>query len=152
MFRGPAHFYEDQDAIRLRLKRRETTKAVADPQAEKAAKEQRKIELALADRQFIGTFSKLVLAACHVMRVGEKDFYSTARTPDILKARWIVCWMASTQFNRSYKNIGDRIGRDHATVIHAVNTVNDKWETYAPLIQRVAEIIGHEFKGEVPFQ
>lgn len=55
-----------------------------------------------------------------------KDIHSKSRKQEIVKARQIAMFLCKKHTNYSFAHIGSLVGkRDHATVLHAVRTVQD---------------------------
>jgi chromosomal replication initiation ATPase DnaA len=59
--------------------------------------------------------------------VAPLDIVSQRRGGDAVRARQLVCWLARTLTQRSLPRIGRALGgRDHTTVMHAVNRIEDR--------------------------
>ena len=55
------------------------------------------------------------------------DLHSKRRTKTVVRPRHIAMYLAKTMTTRSLPDIGRRFGgRDHSTVIHAVNKITDQ--------------------------
>jgi chromosomal replication initiation ATPase DnaA len=65
--------------------------------------------------------------------MANKDIRGKCRQRELVKARWIAMYFIRHQTDFTLKTIGDMFGRDHTTVIHALETINDimslKYET-----------------------
>lgn len=50
---------------------------------------------------------------------------SNIRKQEIVLARQMYCWLCRMLTRKSHTDIGALIGKDHATVIHSFNTINN---------------------------
>jgi chromosomal replication initiator protein len=67
---------------------------------------------------------------CEYFTISVEDVKSKTRKREIVQARQIAMFFAKDLTKASLKNIGSHFGnRDHSTVIHACQTVNDLIET-----------------------
>ena len=67
---------------------------------------------------------------CEYFNIAVEDVKSKTRKREIVQARQIAMYFAKDLTKASLKNIGSHFGnRDHSTVIHACQTVNDLVET-----------------------
>ena len=79
--------------------------------------------------------AEIIRACCKVYRVRWHQIYSPLRTRKVADARMCAMYLCYVLHGRSLNYIGERFGRSHATVYHAVNTVAD-----SPKIFRINEI------------
>lgn len=71
-----------------------------------------------------------------------EDILSKSRKKEVSEARHIYCKIMKSEFNYSLKSIGETIGkRDHTTVIHSVNTVDDRCDTEEGYRENIDSII-----------
>ena len=56
------------------------------------------------------------------------DIISTKKNKEIATARQIVMYLCNKLTEDTKSNIGNKMGRDHATVIHNINKVKEKIE------------------------
>jgi len=79
------------------------------------------------------------------LNISIEDIKSKTRKRDIVQARQISMYFAKKLTNTSLCNIGKQFGgRDHSTVIHACQTVNDLLDTdkeYSNRLQEIHKII-----------
>ena len=74
-------------------------------------------------------------------KIDPKDLKDKTRKKEIVTARQIAMYFAKEYTNHSLKSIGYHFGgRDHSTVIHAVQTVNDLIDTDHTIRNAVAEL------------
>ncbi|WP_226390955.1 chromosomal replication initiator protein DnaA [Penaeicola halotolerans] len=74
-------------------------------------------------------------------KIDLKDLKDKTRKKEIVTARQIAMYFAKEYTNHSLKSIGYHFGgRDHSTVIHAVQTVNDLIDTDHTIRNAVAEL------------
>jgi len=65
---------------------------------------------------------------CREMNISPSSMNSKSRNRKELVPRQIAHYMAKKFTSRSLSEIGGRLGkRNHATVLHSINTVNDVW-------------------------
>ena len=57
--------------------------------------------------------------------ISNADIRGKCRKKDLVKARWIAMYFIRTKTDFTLKTIGDMFGRDHTTVIHALETIKD---------------------------
>jgi chromosomal replication initiation ATPase DnaA len=146
VFLGPAHFYEDDHAIKLRLKRRDdgdkprkvTRAYVRDANKAQLRREARQE----ADRAFCGQFAAAIDAACRILDVMESDMHGPCRVAKVATARFVVSWIAHRHLGKSLPWIGKRLHRDHSTIHYNVHMVDDNWPRYEPFVMAVADAIG----------
>ncbi len=68
-------------------------------------------------------------------------FLSASRKRELVQARQIAMYLSRNHTNNSLATIGSQIGgRDHATVLHAYNTVKDLMDTDRMFKKYVVEI------------
>ncbi|MGZ3806607.1 MAG: chromosomal replication initiator protein DnaA, partial [Bacteriovorax sp.] len=80
-------------------------------------------------------------ATAQYFRVPLADLKSKGRSQDITKARHIAMYLARKVVNAKQQEIGAFFGgRDHSSVIHAVNTISDKVKTDPTLSKDINSI------------
>ena len=57
--------------------------------------------------------------------MANNDIRGKCRQKELVKARWIAMYFIRQQTDFTLKTIGDMFGRDHTTVIHALETIKD---------------------------
>jgi chromosomal replication initiator protein len=78
----------------------------------------------------------------HTFGIAENMILSKRRTQDVAMARQVAMYLARTLTSMSLKTIGAEYGgRDHSTVIHAVNVVRDQLKADPDLKLRVDQAI-----------
>ncbi len=71
-----------------------------------------------------------------------ENVLSRCRKKEVSEARHIYCKIMKAEFNYSLKSIGETIGnRDHTTVIHSIETVNDRCHTEEGYEEQLNSII-----------
>jgi chromosomal replication initiation ATPase DnaA len=65
-------------------------------------------------------------AVCKVYHISEELIMSGNKTEHIVESRQMYCFLANRYTRNSLKRIGLRIGKDHSTVIHSINLLNDE--------------------------
>ena len=78
------------------------------------------------------------------LHIREDDIFGSSRDAELVMARQICMAMLREFTPRSYNNIGKRYGRDHVTVIHAVQyfkRFSENEKEYRELADKVREAI-----------
>ena len=76
------------------------------------------------------TVAKIARAVCDYFKISQEQMASKSRKREVAQARQIAMYLSRTLTNTSLSYIGSQIGgRDHATVLHSFNTVNDLLDT-----------------------
>ena len=111
---------------------------------------QRELDLALAedvlhdlvqDEQVTLTIDEIQRIVCEYMNIDEDRVRGRTRKREVVRARQIAMYVCKQFTQNSLKTIGLHFGgRDHSTVIHANNTVEDQMETDKPFRSTVEEI------------
>lgn len=57
--------------------------------------------------------------------LSNKQIKSPNRKKELVKARWIAMYLIRQETNMKLEAIGELFNRDHTTVIHALQSVND---------------------------
>ncbi|MFP4520404.1 MAG: chromosomal replication initiator protein DnaA [Oceanicaulis sp.] len=87
------------------------------------------------------TVDDIQKAAASYFDIAVDDILSKRRTKTVVRPRHIAMYLAKTMTTRSLPDIGRRFGgRDHSTVIHAVNKVADALGSDAALAEDVDAI------------
>jgi hypothetical protein len=87
------------------------------------------------------TISQIVTTVAAFYGKSPSDILSASRKPAICRPRQIACYLAKSLTPRSLPEIGRRIGgRDHTTVLHAVNKIARQRETDAVLAAELCEL------------
>ena len=144
MFLGPAHFYEDDMAIKLRLRRAGSGRTTRQMQRN-AAKARICPEAQIEAEKFTSQFKACVAAACAKLDVQESELYSASRMPRVTTARFVIAWIGYRRLNKSYHWLGHRLKRDHSTIVHSVRTVDENWPRFEPFVAAVAEACGAQW-------
>lgn len=87
----------------------------------------RKIKKFKRDRIQISDILAIVAENCCVK---VEDITSRIRRRTVIDARFIFMYLLKSEFNYTYEYIGKVMGRDHTSVIHAVNTHRERYHQY----------------------
>ncbi len=83
------------------------------------------------------TLFRLLQAVSDATGISTKDIKGERRSTHLVEARHVFFWMARQYTAKSFPYIGRMCGnRDHSTVHHGANKVNDNLEKYRDLIGR----------------
>jgi len=86
----------------------------------------------------VGKIQKIV---CDYFKISSESFLSQSRKREFVQARQIAMYLSRNLTNNSLASIGAQIGgRDHATVLHAYNTVRDLIDTNRSFRKYVSDI------------
>jgi chromosomal replication initiator protein DnaA len=117
-----AHATFNKEKITLELAKKLINKIVDTPKAEISIK-------------------KIQTTVCDYFNLSQDSFSSKTRKREIVQARQIAMYLGRNLTKTSLASIGAQIGgKDHATVLHACNTVQDLIETDRNFKQYVADI------------
>ena len=95
----------------------------------------------VGEEQVNVTIDKVQKVVCDYFNITKDDLLSKTRKRQIVQARQIAMYMSRNLINCSLSTIGSEIGgKDHATVLHACNTVNDLMTTDKSFRQYVTDI------------
>jgi chromosomal replication initiator protein len=93
------------------------------------------------------TIDKVQKVVCDYFNITRDDLLSKTRKRQIVQARQIAMYMSRTLINCSLSTIGAEIGgKDHATVLHACKTIEERL-TIEKSLQEDLEKIENEFKA-----
>jgi chromosomal replication initiator protein len=95
----------------------------------------------------IETIQRIV---CEYFNIPEDLLRAKTRKQEIVNARQIAMYLTKELTNASLKTIGLHFGgRDHSTVIHAYQSVEDqmrvdsKYQTHVQQVKRRLQLLGH---------
>lgn len=87
------------------------------------------------------TIKKIQMTVCDYFGISQDSISSKTRKREIVQARQIAMYLGRNLTKTSLSSIGSQIGgKDHATVLHACNTVHDLIETDRNFKQYVTDI------------
>ena len=84
--------------------------------------------------------NEILKAVSEVTNVSKEEIISKIKTKDIVLARHLYCYISVKKTNKSLKEIGEFINRNHATVIHANNKISYEYEYYPEISYYVKTI------------
>jgi chromosomal replication initiator protein len=84
---------------------------------------------------------EVISMVCKNYQVSIDEIRSKSRKKEVSWPRQVICFLLYRMGNLSYKEIGFRVMRDHATVIHSVKVVEDRIAIYAPIKSEVMELL-----------
>ena len=92
------------------------------------------------------SISNVLDTTCSVLGITKEQVRSSDRLAKIVYARHIFCYLAyNTTFNKTLKEIGKFINRDHASVIHGklkIQTQLDLYEDVKAHVDKIKSILG----------
>lgn len=84
------------------------------------------VDMIVEEPQLDITMEKVETAVSEYFNLSVEDLHSPSRKRNIVQARQITMYLSRSLTQSSLSVIGEHMGgRDHATVLHACNTVND---------------------------
>lgn len=87
------------------------------------------------------TIDSIIDCTCEACSVSKTDLFSASRKANVVQARQIAMFLAEKYTDLSMSRIGALIGkRNHTTVIHSINLINDRMETDKKLCAKIEEI------------
>ncbi|MDD3299621.1 MAG: chromosomal replication initiator protein DnaA [Bacteroidia bacterium] len=89
------------------------------------------------------TIERIHKVVCDYFKIDSDKFLSPSRKRELVQARQIAMYLSRNHTNNSLASIGSKTGgRDHATVLHAYNTVCDLLDTDRSFRKFVVDIEG----------
>lgn len=135
-FTGPKNFHEDG----YRPTRRRITPPApkSAPIVEAAAPLQppRPVRLKAAP-----TLKEIMWAVTVYTGVSHDELVSASRVRTIVKARWLVAWVARDMTSLSVLRISHALGKDHSTMQYGLGMVAKNYAEWAPTIQAVVDLV-----------
>ncbi|MBR1808256.1 MAG: chromosomal replication initiator protein DnaA [Paludibacteraceae bacterium] len=87
------------------------------------------------------TIENITDAVCRHFNIPEKMLVASTRKREIAQARMVAMYLAKQMTNKSLMEIGRQLGnRNHATVLHAINTITNDMAGDAFLRRSVSQI------------
>ena len=77
-----------------------------------------------------------------VFGVTEKTLFGPSRLRNVLLSRQVAMYLARELVGLSFPRIGAAFGRDHTTVLHACQKIEEALRTNAELSSRVRQLRG----------
>lgn len=74
----------------------------------------------------VTNFEEIAEIVCSHLEVDIDSIYGKSRKREIVEARQIIMYLAKTVTKMSSTNIGIKLGRDHATVLHAEKSIKQR--------------------------
>jgi chromosomal replication initiator protein len=100
--------------------------------------------MALADLMHIPekvTIEQIIERVCSHYRVSQDAIYSNSRSRTVSYPRQVAMYLARTETDASFPQIGMHLGnRDHTTILHGYEKINSLLETDASLRRDILEI------------
>jgi chromosomal replication initiator protein len=100
--------------------------------------------MALADLMHIPekvTIEQIIERVCNHYRVSQDAIYSNSRSRTVSYPRQVAMYLARTETDASFPQIGMHLGnRDHTTILHGYEKINTLLETDAGLRRDILEI------------
>jgi chromosomal replication initiation ATPase DnaA len=88
---------------------------------------------------------------CEISALTPGNILSRSREGDVVLVRHMYCHILRRCYHFTFKQIGNKLGRDHSTVIHAVNTF-ESWRVHdrhaKKLYKRALEILQLDNNGQ----
>ncbi|MDD3201491.1 MAG: chromosomal replication initiator protein DnaA [Bacteroidales bacterium] len=95
----------------------------------------------VADRPVEISVNRIQSTVCNYFGITNDQFLSKTRKREIVQARQIAMYLSRNMTKTSLASIGSQLGgKDHATVLHACNTVSDLIDTDRSFRQFVTDI------------
>lgn len=86
-------------------------------------------------------YKKLVSIIANYYNIDEENIYKKSRKKEYVRPRQIAMYLLREDFNYSFPNIGDKIGRrDHTTAMHSYDKVKDELKEN-PILEKELETI-----------
>jgi chromosomal replication initiator protein len=87
------------------------------------------------------TIEQIIERVCSHYRVSQDAIYSNSRSRTVSYPRQVAMYLARTETDASFPQIGMHLGnRDHTTILHGYEKINSLLETDASLRRDILEI------------
>lgn len=70
-------------------------------------------------------FEIIVDTVCFYLSVNVEDVFSRTRKQRVVEARYFICYICRVEFRMIFSFIGKNLKRDHSTIIHGVQAIED---------------------------
>jgi chromosomal replication initiator protein len=80
---------------------------------------------------------QVIKAVANFFNVPVEDLLTKKRKKEIVEPRQIIVYLLRELLNMSYPYIGEKIGRDHTTAIHAYEKINQEINKNSALYQKI---------------
>jgi len=80
---------------------------------------------------------QIIKAVANFFNVSVEDLLTKKRKKEIVEPRQIIVYLLRELLNMSYPYIGEKIGRDHTTAIHAYEKINQEINKNSALYQKI---------------
>jgi len=94
------------------------------------------------------TPDKVIEAVCEHFKFNLKDLQSKSRIKEYVYARDIIFYLIRNKTKMSLKSTGQLLHRDHTTVIHSIETLNNLMYT-EPDVKAEVELIEEAVRNKV---
>jgi hypothetical protein len=101
-----------------------------------------------ARREVEPTMREIASAVCDVWKIGELDLMSDRRTTPLAEARQVFYWICKNYTSRPTTQIGAFARRDHSTVIHGIQKIDQQISKFRPKLEACLVALDLEFKTE----
>lgn len=88
------------------------------------------------------TMDRIISLVCAEYRTSRPELLSPSRHAQAVRARFIVAYMARKMTRLSFGQIGQRMCRDHTTIIHAYNRMTKMIESDSGLAKEIVSLMG----------
>jgi chromosomal replication initiator protein len=94
------------------------------------------------------TPERIIEAVCEHFKLSLKGLQGRSRVREFVYARHIIFYLLRKHTKMSLKSAGELFGRDHTTVIHSVDTLNNLMYT-EPDVRAEVELIEEKVKEKI---
>jgi chromosomal replication initiator protein len=94
------------------------------------------------------TPERIIETVCEHFKLNLKDLQGRSRVRERVFARHIIFYLLRKHTKMSLKSAGDLFGRDHTTVIHSIDTLNNLMYT-EPDVRAEVELIEETVRAKV---
>lgn len=95
--------------------------------------------------------NEVLQCLCEISALTPGNILSRSREGDVVLVRHMYSFILRRCYHFTFKQIGDKLGRDHSTIIHAVNTF-ESWRVHdrhaRKLYKRALEILQLDSNGQ----
>lgn len=94
------------------------------------------------EHHFVPPVHQIAAIAAELTGFSIAEIVGPGSARDLARTRFAVEWVARTEHGRSYPEIGQRLGRDHTSVMHGVRRAVELRRTDAEFYQLCEQLAG----------
>jgi len=86
------------------------------------------------------TLNQILNSISEFYKIDSKEIVSKSRNGKVVKARQMYCFLSRIHTICSLSIIGNKINRDHSTIIYSIKEIQNKMEIYCNIKDEISKI------------